>query len=166
MVERYRSRARRPRPAQDGFTMVELLMTMLLLSVVLLGLAALQVSTIRQVTASQRVNAAAYLANNYVERCRAMPFTTLQSLVGSTAEWATGSWNTVLLNGAPMTMVDRDGQGPGPFSVERYVQTTTGPPSVVVTYKVSWKEIRRSDTSGGGTDYETVDLKAACRRYQ
>ena len=58
----------RPSPSQQaGFTIMEVLMTMLMLSVSLVGLSALQLQSIRQVTDTRRAGEALRLAKAVVE---------------------------------------------------------------------------------------------------
>jgi Tfp pilus assembly protein PilV len=114
--------------------MIELLITMLILTIVLMGLAALQVGTIRQVTASRRANEATRLASTVIERYRHTPYTALPADIG----WAPQLNNNL----AQMTLVGVDGQSNGPFSVEYMAETVNS--TRIITVQVKWKDVRPS----------------------
>lgn len=130
------SPARRAR--QRGFTMIELLITMLLLSISLTGLAALQVHAVRQTTATRRSNEATRLGQDVLER----------QLVGTIP--AVGGWS--LANnraGVPMSGVGADGLSAGPFTVEMKVENGPAAGQAIITVRVYWRDVDAK--AGGGT---------------
>ena len=100
------ARAKQRASRSGGFTMIELLITMLILTIVLMGLAALQVNTIRQVTASRRANEATRLASSVIERYRHTPYT---SLPADTSWWIQDNANL-----AQMVLVGGTARATGP----------------------------------------------------
>ena len=73
MWRRMVERARR----DDGFTMVELVVTMVIIATVLLGLIGVQVSALVTTTAAKQRQQATALANKAMEELRALPFATV-----------------------------------------------------------------------------------------
>jgi Tfp pilus assembly protein PilV len=151
-------RRRRPAGGAGGFTMVELLMTMLLLTIVLTGLAALQVGTIHRVTASRKANEATRLCQTIVERYRfaasaTYPVDTSNNWVAQ-ANPATGgyTWNA-------------DANGDGPFEVHEYVEDVTVGTQThkAITVKCSWKSQDKADPSATDT-YQTYYVAMSLRR--
>jgi prepilin-type N-terminal cleavage/methylation domain-containing protein len=151
-----------PSRSSAGFTMVELLMTMLLLSIVLMGLIALQVTTIRQVTSARRANEAVRLATSVLERHQRMTLGDISVIV------PVGAWNTLLKKDqvSPMANVGVDGESAGPYTVDRMVETSVvgGIPFYLITIRVTWLDI----TPGAEVDptqrYRTLDVLVSCRR--
>lgn len=149
---------RRGRPHAGGFTMIELLMTMLLLTIVLTGLAALQVGTIHRVTASRKANEAMRLCQTRVEHYRfaasaIYPADTSSSWVIRTNPATGGStWNA-------------DANGDGPFEVYEYVEDVTVGTQThkVITVKCSWSSQDRADPSTS-TTYQTYYVAMSLRR--
>lgn len=128
----------------SGFTMVELLMTMLILTIVLVGLATLQVHTIRQVTDSKNSAEALRLGQSVLERLKAETF----------APSTTTGWiQEINQNAQEMKNVSVNGVGQGPYTVERNVETGTNG-LVRVSIKVSWLDTKRN-TQG---QYQTRDM--------
>ena len=69
--------AGRPQQDDDGFTLVELLVTMAVISTVLLGLLGVQISALSTVTLSRERQQATDLANRTMEQLRALPYDTV-----------------------------------------------------------------------------------------
>jgi prepilin-type N-terminal cleavage/methylation domain-containing protein len=155
-VLRLRRRARRGRSARDlGFTMLEVLITLLLLSIVILGLTALQVATIRQVTSSRRATEAMRLAQNVIERYRSIPFAQLPP--------AASSWATVKrIDGSDMTKVSIDGYKDGPYSAYQMVESASG--VKIITIRVTWMEIVPGQAAAPGGTYQVSDVLMTMRR--
>jgi type IV pilus assembly protein PilV len=61
------------RPAHRGFTLIEVLVTLLIVAIGLLGLAGLQVTGLRSNLSSEARSQASLLANDIIERMRANP---------------------------------------------------------------------------------------------
>ena len=145
----------------SGFTMIELLVTMLLLTVVLLGLAALQVHTIRSVTSSKRANEATRLCQAMVERYRSMQFNRVQSLAGTNWTIPTNSANQ------PMKEVQVDGvTAPGPFTVQQLVEdvSTPGSQRLLITVRVSWLDTSTGNNPNPGQQYRMLDVVMTTQR--
>ena len=149
------SRKRRQAVGAAGFTMIELLMTMLILTIVMLGLAALQVGTIRRVTASRRSNEATRLAQSQLERyrhinCDALPGDSL------------GAWAPALLpdGSSQMANVAGDGVNPGPFTVQEWVEDIGD--NKVITIRTHWGSQERKN-DGTVKQYQVaVSLRRIC----
>ena len=135
-----------------GFTMIELLVTMLLLTVVLTGLAALQLHSIRQVTSSRRANEATRLAQAQVERFRAMAFTQLPP---SGASWQ--QLNNAA--GQPMLNVSVNGEQGGPFSAHVFVEDPGSTPARrIITVRVSWLDVSPGHDPDPTKRYRTLNV--------
>src|SRR5690348_12820879 len=61
----------------SGFTMVELIVTMVIISTVLLGLVGVQISSLVTTSAAKQRQQASALANQSMEELRALPFATV-----------------------------------------------------------------------------------------
>jgi prepilin-type N-terminal cleavage/methylation domain-containing protein len=73
LIGRLASRRRQQR-LDEGFTLIELIVTMMVISVVLLGLLAVQTSALSTVTLSRERQQATDLANRTMEQLRALPY--------------------------------------------------------------------------------------------
>lgn len=145
-----------------GFTMVELLITMLLLTVVLTGLAALQLTTIRQVTAGRQAAEATRLAQSLVERHRSMSITQVAALS------PVDEWFTLLQTDGVTEMRDVSvtGAGTGPFTAQRLVerQVINTITYHVITIRVSWRDVVPGVRTTEGQRFRTRDVMMSCRR--
>lgn len=149
------------RPASDqGFSLLELLVTLLLLSIVFIGLAALQVSTIRQVTYSKRSSEATRLAQLVMQRYETMPYAVLQGFSPKDA------WVTELERDGTtqMTAVGVDGESDGPFAVQSFHSTIAG--GEVVTVRVMWTNMNRGLQTNPDEQYSTYEISAVLQRFQ
>jgi Tfp pilus assembly protein PilV len=151
-------RRRRPHAGAGGFTMVELLMTMLLLTIVLTGLAALQVGTIHRVTAARKANEATRLCQTIVERYR----------FAASPTYPVDTVNTWVLQSNPATggsTWNADANGDGPFTVHEYVEDVPVGTQThkVITVKCSWKSQDKADPSAADT-YQTYYVAMSLRR--
>jgi len=127
----YRQEAR----SQAGFTMIEILVSMLLLAIVITGLAGIQVASIRQATASKTTTEAKSLAQQIFEQYRTMPFATLQTME------SVGEWTAHLdFSGEAMTRVNARGQRPGNFNVDRFINNG-GSGGLLVMIRVTWTDV-------------------------
>lgn len=145
--------------------MVELLVTLLILSVVLLGLAALQITTIRQVTASRRANEATRLCSSFIERVRFIPYDKLPALVPSVSTTST-DWYYFWNDRASRNMdgVGPDGVQDGPFHVEYHKEAVATPPGWVISVRVRWQDAR--PTADSTKRYQEFNVTMTCRRHQ
>jgi type IV pilus assembly protein PilV len=72
----------RPKPAvkrEDGFTLIEIMIALVVLSIGLVALAGLQISAMRGNTLSKRMTTAVSIANARVEQIKNMPYANIQS---------------------------------------------------------------------------------------
>ena len=114
--------------SERGYTIIEVLVTMLLLSIVLTGLAALQINTVRQVTIAKRANEATRLGQMVLEGYKVMQYATLASLATSTWVVETNKFSSAMSNVGP------DGYSSGPFTVRVLIETVgTGTLTTVQT---------------------------------
>lgn len=147
-------------PSAAGFTMIELLVAMMLLSIVLVGLAALQITTIRNVSVNQRANEATRLAQSIIEQHQYLPETSFSSM-GSYGVWATllkKDRSTAMIN------VGVDGEREGPFTVDWMVeQMATSPGQYIITVRVTWFDVVPGP--GETTAYRNRDVIMSTRRF-
>ena len=127
----------RKRQAQSGFTLVEILVTMLILSIVFLGLAGIQLSVIRNVGYSKTASEATRLAQSRIEFYQSMSGAAVTTYFTTTPH-SSGTWFTVA------TSVGVDGVSSGPFTLEERGDLVS--PAWVVTTRVTWLAV---STSGG-----------------
>ncbi len=146
--------------SQEGFTMVELMVTMLLLSVVLVGLAALQIATIRQVTISRNASGALRLGQVVIEEYRGVPFASLPSINSP-------DWEPVFRKDGttPMEGVGEDGENIGPFTVEQLIELPTNGDRLI-TVRVSWLDVMPGTDPDPTKRYRTLDVLLSMRRSQ
>lgn len=149
---------RRARDGDRGFTMVEVLVTMLLLTIILLGLTALQIATIRQVSLAKRANGALRLGQAIIERYQAMGFADLPSV-------ATPDWETVKkADGSDMVNVGEDGEINGPFSVHHFIEIPSASGDRIITVRVSWLDLMPGADPNPANQYRTLDVLLTLRR--
>lgn len=122
---------------EEGFTLIEVLVTMLLLAITFLGLAAIQISVIRNVGFSRSASEATRLAQSRIEFYQSMTFASVNTFV-TTAPRTTGAWIKVAEN------VAADGVNPGPYRLEDRADPV-GPTVWVITARATWHGI---DPSG------------------
>jgi prepilin-type N-terminal cleavage/methylation domain-containing protein len=122
-----RSKVHRSKVHSGGFTMVELLITMLLLAIVMTGLAGLQVHTIRQTTAARWAGEATRLAQDAMEKHLAGP-------IPSAAGWGYESNRFGFMSG-----VAADGSPPGPYTVESLVEVSGT--NTLITVRVTYRDV-------------------------
>jgi len=155
-----RIRRTRQTSRSDGFTMIELLMTMLILTIVLLGLAALQVGTIRRVTASRRANEAMRLSQTLLERYRHINCAALPNEDPGGPTWVAAQRVTTT-GSYDMTNVSVDGANFGPYSVEEWVEDIGT--DKVITIRAKWISQER-DNAGNAKEYSAaVSLRRLCK---
>lgn len=118
--------------AQQGFTMLELLVSMLLLTIMLVGLTGLQVQTIRQATLARRAKQANKLAQSVLTRYKIMPVENIDNVLLNL--WVDENNR----DGSTMTQVDVDGVSDGPFRVQRFIENVNGG-GKMVSVRVSWR---------------------------
>jgi prepilin-type N-terminal cleavage/methylation domain-containing protein len=124
--------------AQSGFTLVEILMTLLIITIIVLGLTALQIATIRTVGYAKEAGEATRLAQLVLTRYKGVSLANLPSqpcFFGATPQWCTELMND---QATQMRYVDATGQGDGPFTVETMIQQIVNPPSFLISVRVSW----------------------------
>lgn len=138
----------RPSPSQQaGFTIMEVLMTMLMLSVSLVGLSALQLQSIRQVTDTRRAGEALRLAKAVVEGYTLIDYARIPP--ANAPNWMTqpkrGHENVATPSTDDLMIgVGVDGQSAGPFRAQYLVEPLQG--GMMITVQVSW---RSADAHGG-----------------
>lgn len=145
---------------QAGFTMVELLVTILMLSIVLVGLAALQISVIRQVTGSKSASEATRLAEGVMERYKSMPFPDLVSFTPK------GTWFTEIKRDGASQMVNvaSDGEADGPFTVESLHESVGG--GELVSVRVTWTDVTRHLDTDQAKQYRRYNVTLSMQRHQ
>lgn len=150
---------RRRRDGVDGgFTMIEVLITMLMLTIIMLGLAALQIATIRQVTLARRANGALRLGQAIIERYQSVGFRDLPSI-------ATPDWETVKkVDGSDMIGVAEDGERNGPFSVHQFIEIPAVSGDRIITVRVSWLDVMPGANVDPNQQYRTLDVLLTLRR--
>lgn len=145
-----------------GFTMIELLVAMLILAVALTGLAALQLSTIRNVTDAERYAGATRLAEGVIARYKVESLNNIRSMsVPDPPEWTI----EVARDGQPMRNIGISGEGPGPYTVQRLVEDLTGGRRLI-TIRVTWLQTGVSTADGGAAAYRTNSLMMTLQRAQ
>jgi prepilin-type N-terminal cleavage/methylation domain-containing protein len=149
-----------PNRRDAGFSMIELLVTMLLLAIVLVGLAALQVTTIRQVTGSKLSSQASQLAQMVLSRHETRPFA---DLLGFTPQ---GTWVRELKKDTvtEMKQVGVDGESQGPFTVDTLVETVGG--GVLINVRVTWTSLHRGVESTPSQQYRQFKVTMSLQRFQ
>ncbi len=131
----------RARNSRQGFSLVELLVTLLILTVVLLGLAALQLQVVRGVKVSRRSDQATRLGQGVLERYLLMPAARLRPSVPGPGWFAPTRRDGT----SPMDNVGPDGESSGPFKVRCMIEQVREPSTgavngMLITVKVEWVE--------------------------
>ncbi len=67
-------RAQKPEPAQDGFTLIEVMVALAIMSIGVLSIGIAQLSALRLSSMSNRLSQAMYLAEEQMEIFRSMPW--------------------------------------------------------------------------------------------
>ncbi len=143
---------------EGGFTMMEIMVTLLLLSVVLVGLAALQITTIRQVSLSRRASGALRLGQVVLEEYRGVPFANLPSINSP-------DWESVFKKDgvSPMDGVGEDGEKTGPYTVQQLIEVPTNGDRLI-TVRVSWLDVMPGVNPDPTKEYRTLDVLLSLRR--
>lgn len=139
--------------------MTELLVTMLLLTFVVVGLAALQVSTIKQVTASKSAGEATRLAQMMLERYKMMPYANLAGFSPKGTWYTEKKKDTV----TDMVQVGVDGESDGPFTVQSLHESVSD--GELVTVRVTWLGINRGIENVPAQQYRTRNVTMSLQRY-
>ena len=149
---------RKGQPGDGGFTMLEVLMTMLILTIVLLGLAALQVATIRQVTLARNANEGLRLGQSIIEKYRRLAFI---DLPGTTSP----DWEPVFKKDGitKMEMVGDDGEKNGPFTVTQFNEVATAGDRLI-TIRVTWLDLMPGQNPDPTKTYRTLETMLTLRR--
>jgi prepilin-type N-terminal cleavage/methylation domain-containing protein len=143
-----------------GFTMVELLVTMLLLAIVMMGLAALQIASIRNVSGARRSSEAMRLAQSVVEELKVRSMTS-EPWLSHTAAWVTLTDR----NNVEMSGVASDGISRGPYTVRVLVEESpSGTNICLLTVKVTWLDVSAAK-SGATYDYEEFNVMLTTMRF-
>ena len=148
------------RAGHDGaFTMVELLVTMVLLTIALLGLTALQVSVIKQGTASRGMAEATRLAQLVLERYHTMPYAQV------TAFAPKDTWVTELKRDGVSTMVGvgPNGESDGPFTVQSFHESVGA--GELVTVRVAWNAGQRGLDPDPAKQYQQMFVSLSVQRF-
>lgn len=146
--------------ASAGFTIVEVLMTMLLLMVVMLGLTALQLTTIRQVTNSKLAAEGTRLAQLALEHYQTIDYANIVD--------TGGVWSTEMKRDGvtPMQGVGADGQSDGPFTVRTMIESPAAGGSRLITVRVSWLSVERGAEVAPAQQYRELGVTMALQRYR
>lgn len=146
--------------ASAGFTIVEVLMTMLLLMVVMLGLTALQLTTIRQVTNSKLASEGTRLAQLTLENYQTIDYANIVD--------TGGVWSTEMKRDGvtPMQGVSADGQGDGPFTARTMIESPAAGGSRLITVRVSWLSVERGAELAPGQQYRELGVTMSLQRYR
>lgn len=152
--------------AQRGFTLVEILVTVVLISVGLLGVAALQLTTLRGNQDSYVRSQASVLAGDILDRMRVNPFDFRNNAYSVTfngrgdqstrAGKDLGDWQDEIDRTLPGTDEESAGQ------VERTYDPTTR--RHIVTITIQWRE--RGDGSGAAEVNDTDGADGELRQFQ
>jgi prepilin-type N-terminal cleavage/methylation domain-containing protein len=152
---------RRSGGSSAGFSMVEMLVTMLILTIVLVGLAALQLQVVRGVTVSRHSDEATRLGQSVLERYMTLA-KPLDGILGIKPPGACveSVWCTELKRDGITAMagVDVSGESPGPFTVQSMIETYGVPATKIVTVRVLWSE------SSTGPGYNASSVLLSTRR--
>ncbi|MCA9666152.1 MAG: prepilin-type N-terminal cleavage/methylation domain-containing protein [Myxococcales bacterium] len=124
-----RARGSRRAGEQGGFTIMELLVSMLLMSIVIVGLTGLQLQAIRQATRTRRANEATQLASSRAEHYRTVGYDTIVSTIGA---WPVAKNHL----GTEMRNVGVDGVSKGPYTVQELIEVLTN--RKIITVRVTW----------------------------
>jgi Tfp pilus assembly protein PilV len=135
--------------------MVEILITMLILTIALVGLAALQVTSIQQVTQSGRNAEAVRLAESILTRYKSMSTANLAGELTTGWEVELGPSGTQQLKDVG---ADGDPTGSGPYTVERLIEQHNN--RYLVTIRVSWVT-----SQVGGDNQEMRQVELTTERY-
>lgn len=143
------SRVRSGRERQAGFTIMEVLMTMLVLTISLVGLTALQLQNIRQVTDTRRAGEALRLVKAVIEGYTLIDYARIPP--PNAPNWMTqpkrGHENVAMPSSDDLMIgVGVDGNSVGPFRVQYLVEPFQG--GMMITVQASW---RSADAHGGQT---------------
>lgn len=148
------------RRAQGGFTLVEILVTVVLISVGLLGIAALQLTTLRGNQESYVRSQASVLAGDILDRIRANPFTFREGAYDFDFDQR-GSNTTVA--GRDVTAwqdtIDQILPGGAAISAGRIRRFAGAANRQVVEITIRWRERTTGDGSG-------VDAEGGLRTFQ
>jgi prepilin-type N-terminal cleavage/methylation domain-containing protein len=140
------------RQREQGFTMVELLVTMVLLSIILLGLAALQITTLRQASDSQRSGEALRIAEREIDVWRSVRLSQVSSNATSGDGWD-------VLHGGVLVRADgHPDAAAGLYRVERRIEANSGPSGWRIIVRVSWIGAMSSTVGPGPHRREQVVL--------
>lgn len=128
------------RRGQRGFTMIELLITMLLLTIVLTGLAALQLGAVRQVSNSKRGSEATRLGQAVLEQLKTLGWS--HTLLADSGGSFASSTNA---DGQVMTNVKVNGLNSlstaeldGPYTVTQLIEDVGSGTRKIITVRVTW----------------------------
>lgn len=137
-----------------GFTLVEILVSIILFSVMMLGLMAFQLTTIRMVTVSRQSGEALRLAQSRIENYRSLPFNQLPA--------ATPSWYNPFKRDGVHTMVNvsTDGETDGPYTVWEMVEDNANG-SRNISVRISWTDGSVSSTSANPSQTRDLVLSLA-----
>lgn len=142
--------------------MIELLVAMLILAVALTGLAALQLSTIRNVTDAERYSGATRLAEGALARYQTASLTWVQNQAAPNPP----DWTIELgRNGKDMRNVGVDGESRGPYTVHRLIEDFPDGRRLV-TIRVTWLQtgISTGDAGVGPGAYRVNSVMMTVQR--
>jgi type IV pilus assembly protein PilV len=139
--------ARMRRRSGGGFTLIEVMLTLVILAFGMLTLAAMQLYAMRQASQGRHTGDGATIARSFLEQAARLPWATLGGAVGTS--WQTPGWT-----GAPATAVTVKRPGASTtteksYTVEWRVTNVGAGPTIClrdIEVKVTWTEEETSAT--------------------
>ena len=131
---------------RDGFTLVELMITMVILTVGMLGLLAMQIGSLQNGAKGRHRTGAAMIARDQIERIQVMAFSDADIDVMDPVAWATPPWLDNLAD------PDLD---PGEVEV---LAAQSGGSAQSIIYTV-WYKVAPDDVATPNPDLRLVDLE-------
>ena len=144
---------------QQGFSMIEVLVTLVIIAVALLGTAGLQVHAMKMNKSGEFRTQAVFLASDIAERMEANKAAAVLgnyvvATTGASSAFATNCWGAAC-NAATLASYDLSQWGANianllPQASWRITQTTAGNPSTYTIF-IQWTDRRTDNASGGET---------------
>jgi prepilin-type N-terminal cleavage/methylation domain-containing protein len=131
-----------PRAAQ-GFTLVEVMITLVILGFGILTLALMQLYSIRQGSQGRHTGDSSAIARSYLEQTSRLPWSTLTGAVGTA--WVNPGWAS-LPGTATLVNSPSGGATEHSYTIQWRVTNLDGPPVCLrdVEVRVRWSEENRS----------------------
>lgn len=143
-----------------GFTMMELLVTMVLLTISMTGLAALQVNVVRQTTVSRHADGATRLAQSVIQRYQV---TRIGNITTTGGQWIAELQRDGV---SQMQNVSVDGETVGPYTVQSLIEASGGT-GFLINVRVSWLSATPStNATTNAVEYITRNVTLSTQRFQ